>query len=282
MSWRIEIEHNTFYSYRNSITSQFNEVRITPRDTSKQFTIEHNLIVSPGATIERYKDYFGTRVVTFAIEEPHSDLTIKATSLVETAAGASRPSKSPVSWDHVKSSTIADTYCEYLSSTKFVDTSELYNEIVEEASKAQTPGLAVEMIMEWIRENIAYLPGSTSVTTTASEALEARSGVCQDFVHLALSILRAVGIPSRYVSGYLYPLDQGEVGETVTGESHAWCEVWLGDWYGVDPTNDTPVSQKHVLVGWGRDYSDVAPVKGVLHGDPSSEMNVEVKLKRIA
>lgn len=278
----MEIEHITTYEYTGDIDSQYNEVRVTPRDTSKQFMIEHTLEISPHSSVEKYKDYFGTRVTTFALEKPHNSLSITAKSLVETAAGASRVSNSPVTWNHVKSSVVSDTYCEYLSKTEFVDDLDFDQNLIDQFSSMETPGKAVEAVMAWLRESIAYVPGATSVNTKASQALKARTGVCQDFVHLALSMLREIGIPCRYVSGYLYPFDHGEVGEIVAGESHAWCEVWLGDWYGVDPTNDTPVSERHVLVGWGRDYSDVAPVKGVLHGDPRSEMTVQVYLKRVA
>ena len=177
---------------------------------------------------------------------------------------------------------ILDKFCEDLSHTPFEDLSEEYEPIVSEIKKCATPGLGIEYLGNWIRESIAYAPGTTHVQTTASDVMRNRVGVCQDFVHLALAIMRKAGIPCRYASGYLYPIDHGDIGEVVVGESHAWCEAWLGDWYGIDPTNDTSVAEKHVLVGWGRDYSDVAPVKGVINGDPTSSMKVEVSLCRVA
>lgn len=111
--------------------------------------------------------------------------------------------------------------------------------------------MAVDCLGQWIRENISYQPGSTHVNTTAPDVMENRKGVCQDFVHLGLAVLRQIGIPCRYVSGYLYPADHGEIGETVVGESHAWLQhSWaIGT---VHPTNDTPVAEKHVLVAWSR------------------------------
>ncbi len=280
MSWRIAIDHNTVYRYVEPIGSQHNELRMTPRDTPRQFTLEHNLTINPSTNIYRYKDYWGTRVASFAIEEAHEFLEVSGHSLVETASGAPHVTKSPISWEKLSSPTIQDKFCEYLAYTDFVDKSVDYAEVIEQIRSNRTPGEAVDALGNWIRENIIYSPGATHVRTTASDVMKARHGVCQDFVHLGLAILRGAGIPARYASGYLYPDDQGAVGETVQGESHAWCEVWLGDWYGIDPTNDTSVAEKHVLVGWGRDYSDIAPVKGVINGNPRSSMDVSVTLCR--
>jgi transglutaminase-like putative cysteine protease len=282
MSWRISIDHDTTYKYVESPNSQHNELRITPRDTPRQFTLEHQLTIDPATNIYRYKDYFGTRVASFAIEEPHEYLHVSGHSLVETASGAPHPSKAPITWDALVTPLIADKFCEYLGYTEFTDFSEKYSDVIELLKAQPTPGLAVDVLGNWIRENIIYSPGSTHVRTTASDVMTSRNGVCQDFVHLALAIMRSVGIPCRYASGYLYPVDFGSIGEYVIGESHAWCEVWLGDWYGIDPTNDTSVAEKHVLVGWGRDYSDIAPVKGVINGNPISNMEVAVTLCRVA
>lgn len=282
MSWRISIDHDTTYTYVEPLNSQHNELRITPRDTPRQFTLEHNLSITPATNIYRYKDYFGTRVASFAVEETHQTLQVRGHSLVETASGAPHPSKAPISWDALQTPMIADKFCEYLALTEFADYSPTYEEVITNIRSAPTPGLAVNQLGEWIRTNITYSPGTTHVHTCASDVMSSRKGVCQDFVHLALAIMRSAGIPCRYASGYLYPVDHGEIGEVVLGESHAWCEVWLGDWYGIDPTNDTSVAEKHVLVGWGRDYGDIAPVKGVINGNPDSTMDVAVTLCRVS
>lgn len=282
MSWRISVDHETKYFYKEEIGSQHNEIRMAPRDTQNQFTLEHNLTIEPSSNISRYKDYFGTRVASFSIPGSHSSLTINSHSLVETAQGAAHHMNAPVTWAALASEPIQDKFCEYLAFTKYANESEQYAWLLPKLREFEKPGLAVQFLMDWIRENVSYIPGATDIGTIASDTMINRAGVCQDFVHLTLAILRSVGIPCRYVSGYLYPGESDTIGEAVTGESHAWAQVWLGDWYSVDPTNDMPVAERHVLVGWGRDYSDVAPVKGVINGNPECEMLVQVKLVRVS
>lgn len=282
MSWRISVDHETKYIYKEDVGSQHNELRMAPRDTNSQFTLEHNITIDPAVNINRYKDYFGTRVEYFSIPGVHNSLSINSHSLVETTKGAAYHGKAPITWGALSSDSILDKYCEYLSYTSYVDSSEQYDWLIEKLKKFDKPGLAVEFLMNWIRENVSYIPGTTDVRTIASSTMVSRSGVCQDFVHLTLAILRTLGIPCRYVSGYLYPGDLNTIGEVVVGESHAWAQVWLGDWYGLDPTNNIAVAERHVLVGWGRDYQDVAPVKGIINGNPDCEMDVSVKLIRIS
>jgi transglutaminase-like putative cysteine protease len=145
-----------------------------------------------------------------------------------------------------------------------------------------SPATALSDLSTWLREHVEYQPGSTSVSTTAVEVLRVGRGVCQDYVHLGLAVLRAAGIPARYASGYLYPEVGGAVGDTHRGDSHAWLEAWVGDWHPVDPTSGAAVAERHVLVARGRDYSDVAPLKGVYNGGPSRSLEVSVDLTRVA
>ncbi|GMA34240.1 transglutaminase-like domain-containing protein [Demequina litorisediminis] len=134
---------------------------------------------------------------------------------------------------------------------------------------------------EYLHSEVMYVPGATTVHTAATEAWEARSGVCQDFAQLALGALRSVGIPARYVSGYLHPKRDAEIGETVAGESHAWVEWWTGEWTGFDPTNDREVGDHHVIVGRAREYRDVPPLSGVVAG-ATDNLDVTVKVTQIA
>ena len=129
---------------------------------------------------------------------------------------------------------------------------------------------------------MVYEPGATDVSTTASDAVELGRGVCQDFVHISIALLRGAGIPARYASGYLHPQSDAAIGETVVGQSHAWLEAWLGRWHAVDPTNGDDVGPRHVVVAQGRDYADVVPLKGVFHGPPEVSTEVTVAITRVA
>jgi len=129
---------------------------------------------------------------------------------------------------------------------------------------------------------VEYMHGITGVHSTAAEAWEARKGVCQDMAHITLGALREVGIPARYVSGYLHPKEHAEVGEAVAGESHAWVEWFAGDWQGFDPTNNIEIGDRHVLVGRGRDYNDVPPLRGVYAGPFKGHLHVKVTITREA
>ncbi|MDR1513304.1 MAG: transglutaminase family protein, partial [Propionibacteriaceae bacterium] len=133
-----------------------------------------------------------------------------------------------------------------------------------------------------IRGQVEYVKGATGVKSTAAESWAGRRGVCQDITHIALGALRSVGIPARYVSGYLHPDAEPEVGQTKLGESHAWVEFFAGKWTGFDPTNRLPITDRHILVARGRDYDDIAPIRGVYNGEAVGEMFVTVELTRVA
>jgi transglutaminase-like putative cysteine protease len=148
--------------------------------------------------------------------------------------------------------------------------------------RAAMPRASVELVTTWVRDQLTYTKGATNVMTSAVEARRTGHGVCQDFVHLSIALLREMGIPCRYASGYFDSRLDAEVGETTIGESHAWAEAWIGGWYPFDPTNDVPVGERHVLVALGRDYRDVTPLKGVYSGSPSSTTSVTVELTRRA
>ena len=143
-----------------------------------------------------------------------------------------------------------------------------------------SPSEAALAVCNAVRDAVEYVPGATGVHTRAAEAWEQRSGVCQDIAHIAIGALREVGIPARYVSGYLHPRPTAEVGVAVTGESHAWVEWFAGEWQGFDPTNNIEIGDRHVLVGRGRDYNDVPPLRGVYAGPGKSQLKVKVTITR--
>jgi transglutaminase-like putative cysteine protease len=187
-----------------------------------------------------------------------------------------------MSWEALGADRVADGHAELLTEGKLTCLPAELVETVRDAARCDDPHDTAVAIAGWVRDHVAYVPGSTGVQTSAREAWDLRQGVCQDIAHLTVGLLRAHGIPARYVSGYLHPKVEAEVGETVAGQSHAWVEFWVGDWVGYDPTNGVAVGTRHVTVARGRDYDDVPPLKGVYHGAPSKHLGVTVEITRLA
>jgi transglutaminase-like putative cysteine protease len=280
VSWRIGVRHRTGFRYAGTAHASYNEARLSPLDTGTQLTLDHRVEVLPAARLHRYRDYWSTIVHAFDLHRPHTELTVTGVSTVETSGRVAFGE--PVGWSDLSGDRVTDRLCEYLAPTPTVPLDEPIMDLAAELRAGRQPREAAGATSAWLRDNLQYEKGTTTVSTTASEVLAERRGVCQDFVHLSLGLLRAAGIPARYASGYLYPLEDGEIGATVVGESHAWFEVWLGSWQAFDPTNGTDVAERHVLVARGRDYDDVPPLKGVYHGAPGQALGVDVELTRIA
>lgn len=284
VGWRMRISHVTGFVYSGTAHASYNEARMTPMTLPGQTTLHSTVDIYPNASTWRYHDYWGTHVTVFDLHRPHQQLRVTATSLVETSDGPVASAASTVDWDELRAPRVRDQHAELLAPTPLTAVGPA---LVGEAAgviggTAVPPSAAAVALAQWVRANVAYVPGSTGVQTGAAEAWALRKGVCQDIAHLTVGLLRAVGIPARYVSGYLYPQSNGEIGDTVEGQSHAWVEWWAGDWLGYDPTNGVPVGHGHVLVARGRDYSDVTPLKGVYHGAASSHLGVTVEITRLA
>lgn len=279
---RLHISHRTGYTYAGPVDASFNEVRMTPLHRGGQVLLSHTLHVTPSAAVQSYVDYWGAHVETFDVHDPHDRLEVVSVSTVDTPPH--RRISKRADWQTVTSDSVADRWAEYLTATGYVDDAARDPQrsgIVQDMSKSPTPRDAVDIAVHAVRDRITYTPGVTSVYTTAQEAWVERHGVCQDFTHATLSLLRAARIPSRYVSGYLHSLEE-RVGETVAGESHAWVEYWDGDWHAVDPTNDREVGPAHVVVAHGRDYADVPPLKGIYAGGASEALGVIVEITQQA
>lgn len=281
MSWRLKIRHTTKYTYDVPVNASYNEARISPLETPHQFTLEHRVETDPAANFFRYRDYWGTRVHVFDLHHEHTHLSVTGTSLVETAERTPSPDGS-VSWDAIDAPGLMDRFFEFLTPTPITDVDDAIASLARELRQELSPAHALDVLGERLRADIQYRSGSTSVSTTATEVLRAGEGVCQDFVHLGLAVLRRAGIPARYASGYLYPEGDASIGTTYEGQGHAWLEAWIGDWHPFDPTSGDPVAERHVLVARGRDYTDVAPLKGVYHGGSSHTLDVSVELTRVA
>ncbi|HSX98008.1 MAG TPA: transglutaminase family protein [Streptomyces sp.] len=279
---RIRIVHRTGFSYVDPATASYNEARMLPHSGAEQFVLQAALDIRPGATQHSYLDYWGTHVSTFEVLTPHQELSVTATSLVEVRPAPAR--RSELDWEALAAA--AASTIGLVESSTVSRATEPPEEVIALAAEIAAEGAPVgETALEICRavgSGMEYMPGVTGVHSTAREAWAERKGVCQDIAHVALGALRSVGIPARYVSGYLHPDPAAAVGETVVGESHAWVEWFAGDWRGYDPTNLAEVGELHVLVGRGRDYSDVPPLRGVYAGPSASELFVTVEVTRIA
>lgn len=280
MSVTLRVVHRTGYRYRGGATSSFNEARMTPRSDGQQTVLFSRVEVTPPAWTHSYVDYWGTPVIAFELHERHDDLRVVATSTVD--VHRRNGTDHSATWETLRSPRIRSEFAEFLHSGPLVaPAGELAALVSDLAGRSASPQDLVDSVRDVVGGRIQYLPGVTSVKTTAGEVWGKGAGVCQDLSHLLIGALRAAGIPTRYVSGYLMPDAESDLDQVTTGQSHAWLEYWTGSWTGVDPTNDGAVSDFHVQVGHGRDYSDVAPLRGIFTGGPATDMFVEVSLTRL-
>ncbi|HEY2203770.1 MAG TPA: transglutaminase family protein [Pseudonocardia sp.] len=280
MGWRIRVVHSTGYRYSSSVTQSYNEVRLTPRSDSRQNVIVSRVETVPATRSYRYRDYWGTAVTSFDLHAPHTELEVVATSVVETADPV--PVSHEASWAEITGEEVADAHTEMLEFSRYVPADNQLAAIAGQMRRNLRPAEAALATCKWAHDNLRYQAGTTGVHTSAVEAWQAGEGVCQDYAHLTLALLRQLGIPARYISGYLIPHRDVEIKQTVSGESHAWIEVWTGAWWGYDPTNDIEIGQRHVRVALGRDYADVAPLKGIYIGGGAEALEVTVDMTRLA
>lgn len=276
---QMRIKHTTGYHYEKGAMASFNEARMTPMTTSEQYVLRSKLDITPTPWSYEYRDYWGTTVTSFEVQEPHVDLTVVATSIVDTQEVAEKAHE--IAWDDLTGD-VRDEWCEYLLLSSWVSPApELVVELDRLRAGAANPSEYAMAVVTFIHQQVAYVPGSTEVTTTAADAWAVKTGVCQDFAHLTLGALRAAGVPARYVSGYLHPAIDPVVGEPVAGESHAWIEWWDGEWVGWDPTNAMAPGPRHIVVAKGRDYADSPPLRGIFSTAGGSELFVAVEITRL-
>jgi len=278
---RLRVVHKTGFRYDQPVTASYNEARMLPHSRDGQFVLQSSLEITPSATQHAYVDYWDTRVSTFEVLTPHQLLSVTATSVVDV-----RPqvlSGLGLDWDGLAARIpLSLSLVECLEQTPATEPDQ---EMIDLALRIEAEGEGLDQtaleICRAVGEAMEYRRGVTGVHSTARDAWPARSGVCQDIVHIALGVLRAAGIPARYVSGYLHPDPTASIGQPVIGESHAWVEWFSGEWRGYDPTNLVEIGGSHVYVGHGRDYADVAPLRGVYAGSSGSELFVEVEITRL-
>jgi transglutaminase-like putative cysteine protease len=274
------IRYLTEYRYAAPVTDNLNALRIQPATTPHQRCDDFHLLIDPEGRLGRHVDYFGTEVIEFGISRPHSKLIIDARARVVTSTPAEPPT---APWTALGSSTYRDVGGEFLLGIGATATDRKLVDLGEQI-RAQTPAEAVKLLTELIPREFDYRAGVTYVGSSVEDLLDAGAGVCQDFVHLALILLRRQGIAARYVSGYLF-VAPAEGSDSVEVDTHAWLEALLPTdgapvWVGFDPTNSSRAGETHVKIGHGRHYADVPPIKGVFRGG-SAELETSVVMTRL-
>ena len=285
MGWRLRIEHTTAVRYSGAVLTSFNEARMTPLTLPSQTTLESRVTAGPGTVpVWTYSDYWGSYVSVFDLPEAHDDLEIRAVATVETESSAGLPADGRLDWPGLRAQAGRGRLLEFVLPTTLTTVTDEVSDaaIVEISGRSLSPDEAAAAISALVHDHVTYMPGATGVRTNAQEAWDKGQGVCQDMAQLAVSLMRAAGIPARNVSGYLHPDPEARPGSTAIGQSHAWVEYWAGSWTPLDPTSGAAVAERHVVVARGRDYGDVPPLKGIYHGPPESDMRVTVEVTRLA
>jgi transglutaminase-like putative cysteine protease len=278
VSVRYQVRHRTAYQYSEAMTRGHTVTHLLPRRSPRQTVLEATVEVDP-APDERFEfdDAFGNAVVQFVLAAAHDRLEVIANSvvLVEDAA----PVTDTTPWD--APTTWAPPLAGFVAASPFAVPAEAVEEFARPSMDPGRPiAEAATDLCRRIFEEFVFDPASTDIATPLADVLRQRRGVCQDFAHLAVGCLRAFGLPARYVSGYVETISPPGRPKLVGSDaSHAWCSVGLGDgtWFDLDPTNNQAPPTGHVVVAYGRDYLDVAPVLGVVVGPPATqELTVEV------
>jgi transglutaminase-like putative cysteine protease len=282
MGWRLRVAHTTEVTYTAPVRTSFNEVRMTPLTLPTQTTLEARVSVGGSTPVWTYSDYWGTYVSVFDITDPHQDLVIRAQATVETDQAFRFARPAPLDWAELREQASAGRLLEFLLTTPLTTLAPAVAATVLDDVRGADPIEAAEHIVARVRSQVSYVPGTTGVRTNAQEAWDQGQGVCQDLAHVTVALLRAAGLPARYVSGYLHANPGAEPGQSAVGESHAWVEYWTGSWHALDPTTNAPVKERHVVVARGRDYADIPPLKGIYHGAPAAGHKVTVEVTRLA
>ncbi len=281
---RYAITHLTHFAYESAVLDSHMEVRMHPLTDSRQTCLAYAVRIDPRARPHSYLDYLGNAVDCFSVPGRHQALTVIASSEVQVERAPQPPaSLDPLAWAEVDEWSRRDAHWDLRQPSARAAWSPAltaYAEAVAGDARSVDPLIAVRRISAAVHRDFAYAPNTTSVDTTIDEVLTARRGVCQDLSHVTLGVLRRLGLPARYVSGYIAPAIDGDAGVAPSNATHAWVEVLLPglDWLGFDPTNDCVADERHIRVAVGRDYADVPPTRGVHKGDAASTLTVSITI----
>jgi len=280
---KLRVFHRTRYDYASPVRESFNEVRLRPASTDAQQCHHFELRITPEARVSHYFDFYGNCVHLFDVSAPHAVLIVEThADVITPEEPALPPDARPAPFSALDGSLLVDRCYDFLPASTHVEISAEAEAFARAAIGGTTDvWQAALAISRAIHREFQYRPASTTVHTHMREVLASRHGVCQDFAHVMIGCCRALRIPARYVSGYLYngPIDQLKGAQA----SHAWVEVHVPGhgWCGLDPTNARIVAGNHVKVAVGRDYADVSPLKGTYRGTDQRKMSVEVLVTRL-
>jgi len=274
---KFHITHITRYLYQEPINDSANQIMLYPIEDGHQEVVSQHLKITDDPFVETYQDYYDNRVGTFTNPGMHSALIID--SAIEVITHSHQLPEDHTSqkeqWDLLQQLRYQLPYINFLLPQQFGYLNEVLQVTNLEQAQEQTPLQLAKALSNYVYQNFEYKAGVTTVETTLDEVWQLKSGVCQDFAHLLLVMLRLVNIPARYVSGYICPNKNGMRGE---GATHAWVEAYLPfyGWQGLDPTNNILVEDKHVRLAVGRNFSDCSPVKGTFKGNAQHQLEVSV------
>jgi len=284
---RFELAYRSNFEYSELVSESQNELRACPTTDECQRLLECRVTVNPSARIHSYVDAWGTRVDAFGIRKAHLAMEVLVEASVETS-----PRPLPTAAPRMESLTVpefVDSHCEYLQRDRHTDGGPLVCEAAERQLDLAGPDVVgvVLAIHRFVSMSMTYTPASTEVGIHVEEVLRGGVGVCQDYAHLAVAMCRCLGVPARYVSGYLFT-DRDDSGADTTADrvvvqTHAWMEAAIPGWgwLALDPTNGQLVGERHIKIGHGRSYDDVQPLRGVYLGPASSEVDASVEIRRV-
>ena len=276
------ISHKTRYSYSAPISESVMEVRMQPRTEGPQRMLNFRLTATPRTQITSYRDGWGNTVHHFDIPGNHTQLTILAKALVDINAPVALPeSLNPEAWNELDTLTATDVYWDMLTPSHFARPGKLLEQLARDLDirRQDDPLTTLRTINSAIFDHFDYAPQSTRADSPIEEALTSGRGVCQDFAHIMIALVRELHIPCRYVSGYLFHRSEAH-DRSAEDATHAWVEALLPGfgWVGFDPTNNLIVTDRHIRVAVGRDYADVPPTHGIFKGNVVTELFVGVNV----
>jgi len=279
------VRHTTIFRYEPAVRESVMEVRLQPRSEGEQRCLSFTLDVEPTANILQYRDFTGNTVHHFDIAGSHAQVKVTAQSAVEVQTVPAPRASDAGDWADLDALVAAGDHWEMLLPSHFVRSSDLLAQFARElrCERRLSPFALLTDLNEAIFRLFAYVPNSTKVDSPIEEALQARQGVCQDFAHIMIALVRRLKIPCRYVSGYMFHREdetEGKKDRSLEGASHAWVEALVPriGWVAFDPTNNLVGADRHIRVAIGRDYSDVPPTRGVYKGEAQSELSVSVSV----